>query len=494
MEEIPVLGETPSNNGGGTPSNDALMEEDTPADQAVAEDNVPTDHPTGQPIPQRAASPDKAPSTTPRTGSVVGGKRARDDSEGPQHSSAPRREGLRQRQPVQYAVESGPVSKKPRKGVNAFDDSCDAPVSSRHPKASSLIPDDSPVFSLLTNSEQDRLFAYSHMQTEYDLAMFCAHDKALTCNGFSVVRDVIPETAPRGQTLPITRRDADKLFLHYEKAAKVATWKCCADGPKMNDSIHNEDVRQDQRLRHQATNEGLEHLRVSHPEVYKLKLRLDVSAAILFDDFGIRTKPTAKYLIPRTGGRMLVTYPGCRPQKPHTDFKPRFGSSRGKVVTSPNPSYFAIFTAKNEATVLVWVASHQLYARLSGLAERAGQTSTDPNDSAAEDSPSVASQKQANKDLMRTIKPMRVTIPPYSAFIARGDLVHAGDSSSPKGKSVELRMHIHCTSDKDALKNEIYALDFGELTQSEEDEEESSRSDEDNFDSSSNIGTDSGEE
>jgi hypothetical protein len=149
---------------------------------------------------------------------------------------------------------------------------------------------------------------------------------------------------------------------------------------------------------------------------------------------------------------------------------------------------------KNEATVLVWVASDQLYARLSGLAERAGQTSTDPNDSAAENSPSVASQKQANKDLMRTIKPMRVTIPPYSDFIARGDLVHAGDSSSPKGKSVELRMHIHCTSDKDALKNEIYALDFGELTQSEEDKEESSRSDEDNSDSSSNIDTGSGEE
>jgi hypothetical protein len=172
------------------------MEEDTPADQAVAEDNVPTDLPTGQSTPRRAASPDKAPSTTPRTGSVVGGERAREDSEGPQHISAPRREGLLQRQPVQYAVESGLVSEKPRKGGNAFDDSCDAPVSSRHPKASSLIPDDSPAFSVLTNSEQDKLFAYSHMQTEYDLAMFCAHDEASTCNGYSVVRNVIPETAP----------------------------------------------------------------------------------------------------------------------------------------------------------------------------------------------------------------------------------------------------------------------------------------------------------
>jgi hypothetical protein len=95
---------------------------------------------------------------------------------------------------------------------------------------------------------------------------------------------------------------------------------------------------------------------------------------------------------------------------------------------------------------------------------------------------------------MRTIKPLRVTIPPYSAFIARGDLVHAGDSSVRTGESVELRMHIHCTSDKDSLKNEIYTSNFGELTQSENEEEESSQS-ESEYDSSSNgDGESSGEE
>jgi hypothetical protein len=111
--------------------------------------NALTDCPTGQSTLQRAASPDKVPSTTPRAGIFVEGKRARDDSEGPQHSSLPRREGLRRRKSVQYAVESGSVSKKTRKGGNTFDDSRDAPVSPRHPKVLSLISDESPAFSLL---------------------------------------------------------------------------------------------------------------------------------------------------------------------------------------------------------------------------------------------------------------------------------------------------------------------------------------------------------
>jgi hypothetical protein len=263
----------------------------------------------------------------------------------------------------------------------------------------------------------------------------------------------------------------------------------------MNESIHNENVGNDQRLRHQATNQGLEHLRVSHPEVYKFKLRLDVAAAILFDDFGIKTRPTAKYQIPRTGGRMLVTYPGCRFQKPQTYFKLGFFSAIREHSAAPHPSYFAILTAMDAATVLVCVALHTLYASLTGLVERAKENSAGSSESAAEMKAKVSANKQANQDYMRTIKPLKVTIPPYSAFIARGDLVHAGDSSALTGESVELRVHIHCTSALDSLNNEIYTSNFEELTQSEnEEEEESSQSESEYYSSSNGDGESSGEE
>jgi hypothetical protein len=61
------------------------------------------------------------------------------------------------------------------------------------------------------------------------------------------------------------------------------------------------------RLHVCTTNQGLEHLRVSHPEVYKFKLCLNAAAAILFENLEIKTRPTAKYQIPRTGGRILVS-------------------------------------------------------------------------------------------------------------------------------------------------------------------------------------------
>jgi hypothetical protein len=195
-----------------------------------------------------------------------------------------------------------------------------------------VIPDDSPAFSFLTPAAQAKPFAYTHLQTEYDVAIFCAHSNALMCNGYSLLRTSILKTVPGGQTLPITRRDVDNLFAHYKSAAMKATWKFCEDGPTMNESIHHENVGNCQRLGHYDTNQGLEHLRVAHPGVYKLKLYLDVATAFLSDDLGIKTYPTATYQIPRTGGCMLVTYPGCRAQKPHTDFKPRFFSAMGNFL------------------------------------------------------------------------------------------------------------------------------------------------------------------
>jgi hypothetical protein len=98
---------------GGTPSNDDVLEDDNPSKEAVPEESAPIGSSTGHSTQQRAAPKEKAPSTTLRNGTVVGEKRLRDDTEGPRSSSIPRRQGLRQRKPVQHATESGPISKKP---------------------------------------------------------------------------------------------------------------------------------------------------------------------------------------------------------------------------------------------------------------------------------------------------------------------------------------------------------------------------------------------
>jgi hypothetical protein len=48
---------------------------------------------------------------------------------------------------------------------------------------------------------------------------------------------------------------------------------------------------------------------------------------------------------------------------------------------------------------------------------------------------------------------------PYSALIARGDLVHAGDAHA--GPEPNLRFHVHVTAGKDAVLNTIGIRPFG---------------------------------
>jgi hypothetical protein len=56
----------------------------------------------------------------------------------------------------------------------------------------------------------------------------------------------------------------------------------------------------------------------------------------------------------------------------------------------------------------------------------------------------------------------RVMIPPYSAFVARGDVVHAGDAHD--GTDIGLRYHVHCRSNHDAVLNNVYMKHFIQLS------------------------------
>jgi hypothetical protein len=52
----------------------------------------------------------------------------------------------------------------------------------------------------------------------------------------------------------------------------------------------------------------------------------------------------------------------------------------------------------------------------------------------------------------------RVVIPPYSSFVARGYVVHAGDAHS--GPDIGLRYHVHCRSNHDGVLKNVFMKPF----------------------------------
>jgi hypothetical protein len=63
------------------------------------------------------------------------------------------------------------------------------------------------------------------------------------------------------------------------------------------------------------------------------------------------------------------------------------------------------------------------------------------------------------KRLCGDLKPQQVNIPPFSAFIGRGDLAHAGDAYNRPESTVS--NHVHCTATHDMFANSIFFMSFG---------------------------------
>jgi hypothetical protein len=195
-----------------------------------------------------------------------------------------------------------------------------------------------------------------------------------------------------------------------------------------------------------------QHLEKSNPDLLRLKLLLDIMAALLLKELQVESSPTCNYRLPNTGGRHFLSAPGCNAQVPHTDYKVRY-KENGKEVF--NQSYFVIQTGRDNASLLVWPGSQYVTEEFERF-----------NDAckAKEPNPAVLVHDKLTlqtyeKRLCGDLKPQQVNIDHFSAFICRGDLVHAGDAYNGPGPTV--MNHVHCAATRDMLANSIFIRPFG---------------------------------
>jgi ectoine hydroxylase-related dioxygenase (phytanoyl-CoA dioxygenase family) len=125
---------------------------------------------------------------------------------------------------------------------------------------------------------------------------------------------------------------------------------------------------------------------------------------------------------PRT---VTLTAPGCCAQCMHRDFDDRLDNDFPLPVD--DPSYFAIVTGADAAPLLVIPGSHSLVARIEHLLTRGSSKAR----------AAIEADGIGNMSIKKT-----VSIKPFSVFIGRGDLVHAGAGRSQRRRAL-LRGSIH---------------------------------------------------
>jgi hypothetical protein len=133
--------------------------------------------------------------------------------------------------------------------------------------------------------------------------------------------------------------------------------------------------------------------------LYKKKLLVEVALGYVLER--VKRQNSSRVQFPATGLRLLMTVApragDCPRQTPHVDFELDDEASRDWT-PRPDPSYFMMMTGAHGMTLHVWPFSHVLG---NGPARRVEKLSAEvPN--------------------------KLVHIPPYSIFVGRGDLVHAG--------------------------------------------------------------------
>ena len=151
---------------------------------------------------------------------------------------------------------------------------------------------------------------------------------------------------------------------------------------------------------------------------------VDVCIAVLVDRFAVPGRGQL-YSLPKTGARLLLSATGCSAQSTHTDFADR-SAQRGVPVD--DPSFFVVMTGNQGASLQVVPGSHKIAARVEHLLKRGGHDE------------SAKVMADALCDFAK-IKPLK--IPPYSLFIARGDLVHGGDAHPETETEFNIRFHTY---------------------------------------------------
>jgi hypothetical protein len=108
--------------------------------------------------------------------------------------------------------------------------------------------------------------------------------------GYCVIADIFPEE--NSSTSVISREDVNALFDFFKATFLKEDGKCCDDGPVAFAQILNTedttDAARDASLRFQTSVESIhQHLEKSHPDLFKLKLRLYIVAALLLKELRV---------------------------------------------------------------------------------------------------------------------------------------------------------------------------------------------------------------
>ena len=328
----------------------------------------------------------------------------------------------------------------------------------------SVIPRESAIHRKFKLGELDRLWSCQVVPGGGSTRLFKIdfHVSRLQSIGYCIIRDVFPEhSADAGvsKAIAMSRADVDELFGFFREAWNKDGHLCCAsaDTVSFDTIVNSHDVSQttlDSSKRRQTPRASIhQHLESYHRRVFKLKLRLDAVCALLLSELSVESRTTCTYSIPRTGARLLLSEPECPLQPPHTDFPVRYTQSGAPV---PDPSYFLILTGSESASVVVWPGSHEVVAYFERTLE-ACRTHNFPPGTLIKRRRDVDEQEN---ELCRSLPSQRVAIPPYSTFVCRGDLVHAGDAHG--GAEVAIRAHIHCTANKDIVYNNVFMKPFSE--------------------------------
>lgn len=137
---------------------------------------------------------------------------------------------------------------------------------------------------------------------------------------------------------------------------------------------------------------------------------------------------------PKTGGRWLVASRGCLRQQLHTDFEVqcRLNGEEALLVdeAKQNPGFFTVTTAGNAVVLWLCPFSHYLVA---------------------------TAEEKSLQALSRSLKAVKVIIPPFSIFVGRGDMFHAGAAFEDYDTDSEsLRYRLYFVPENRKLTDQVY--------------------------------------
>jgi hypothetical protein len=309
-----------------------------------------------------------------------------------------------------------------------------------------------PVLALQSAAYQT--FRRSQLQGWFDKpAFFCEPEEAgllsqLYCNALKHSGYVVIQDNVRDDTF-LTCAEVDQLFDFSRAAFASSDGKCCSlSKDTAFGGIFNTEMDGDEPSKRFQSNRHAyhQHLEDEHPDLFRIKLKLDISAAIL----GISLHLTHCRL-PNSGGRLLLSDVGCPPQPPHCDYKVRVQNG-GKV--SSDCSYFLMQAGRDGMKVLVWPATHYELAWVDWA-----KTGARAFNKASNVVMSKAAMDKVVSSFWSQRKPTELVVPPYGIFLCRGDVVHAG--AGHDGPQPNVRCHVHLTSPRDKTLNAVQIRPFG---------------------------------